>query len=202
MAPPPAPTSPVLQLASVVSRLQATCPWTSQQTTADFLEHCRNELREVEHVLQSAKNANADAPRQGASFQEALSSELGDAVFTVMMLAAACARLYGTDGLDGASERMVEKLRRRAPYAFEDGPKVHSAEEAMALWQVRCFLIAHSQTLGSSCSRSVCFVCFSHALTSYACMHARTHVARLIFPAGRQASRESRCCPPAQLGCN
>jgi NTP pyrophosphatase (non-canonical NTP hydrolase) len=119
----------LLELAAVVSRLQTVCPWTQTQSAADMLAFTRMELVETEEAMGALAASSATAH---------LESELGDVLFNVLMLIEACGKEeHGTGGLERVCEASVAKLRRRAPYAFDGGPRVQTAEDADKLWQVR-----------------------------------------------------------------
>lgn len=120
-------TARLLELTAVVSRLHEVCPWTKAQTVKEMLAFTRGELAEVEGAI-----VGVDA----ASRVELVEAELGDVLFDVLMLIETCSKEHGTGGLDAVCARSIAKLRGRAPYAFEGGPTIQTAEDAELFWQV------------------------------------------------------------------
>ncbi|KAJ1629320.1 hypothetical protein T492DRAFT_1011621 [Pavlovales sp. CCMP2436] len=122
----------LLELAAVVSRLQAVCPWTQAQGSASMLAFTRTELVETEEAMAASSGAVGVAHAEATAHLE---SELGDVLFDVLMLIEACSKDHGTGGLERVCSASVAKLRRRAPYAFDGGPKVQTANDTDRLWQ-------------------------------------------------------------------
>jgi NTP pyrophosphatase (non-canonical NTP hydrolase) len=195
---PPSSGARLLELAAIVSRLQAVCPWTKEQSAADMLAFTREELTETEEAL--AKMAMG-----GGAVAETrhLESELGDVLFDAMMLIEACARDHGTASLEAVCEGAVVKLRRRAPYAFEGGPCLGSTDDAARYWQVRlrvlqCGLLVDAD---AQCRNAECGCCFRMscagraAIARHPCMQLVPCPLPLLLP----WLPCCYCCPRARL---
>ena len=111
------------QLATLISRLGQTCPWTRAQGPQDMLFWTRKECLEVEEVIR--KPAPIDT--------KALTKELGDVLFDVLMMIEVTGREHDVT-LESCCASACEKLRQRSPYLFS-GASPKSIEEAEAMWQ-------------------------------------------------------------------
>ena len=114
-------------LAAIVSRLGKECPWTKKQDTHDMIYHARKELLEVEDVFRSAK-------RDGKGLDtHALTKELGDVLFDVMMMIEVTSREHPAVTLEACTASACQKVRKRCPYIF-GGARANTIEEAEAAW--------------------------------------------------------------------
>ena len=115
--------SSLAQLATLISRLGQSCPWTRAQSPRDMLFWTRKECLEVEEVIR--KPAPIDS--------KALTKELGDVLFDVLMMIEVSGREHEVT-LESCCASACEKLRQRSPYLFS-GASPKSIEEAEAMWQ-------------------------------------------------------------------
>ena len=96
------------------------CPWDQEQTVESLTPYLQEEVYEV---------VEAVAERDPAGFRE----ELGDLLFLALLLAVAGEKSrWG--GLAEAADGVVEKLIRRHPHVFGDGPEIGS-EGALQQWE-------------------------------------------------------------------
>ncbi|WP_201456829.1 MazG nucleotide pyrophosphohydrolase domain-containing protein [Chlamydia sp. 17-3921] len=101
--------------------LEGRCPWTQGQSLISIVEHIIGECREFSEAVMEAKSVKEVA------------SEAGD-VLTLTLLLCFLLEREGLCSVETSVEEALAKLRRRAPYIFEENAKPISAEEADRLW--------------------------------------------------------------------
>ena len=117
--------APLAELARLVARLGAECPWTRAQNTTDVVRYTRAELLEVEqaasrssHELGDEANAEELADEQ----TDELTDELGDVLFNALLLIEVARRERPQLSVDTSAAAAVRKLRRRAPHLSNRDP--------------------------------------------------------------------------------
>jgi MazG family protein len=115
----PSPLERVLALARTLREPDG-CPWDQEQTVETLTPYLQEETFEV---------VEAVAERDRAAFRE----ELGDLLFLVLFLGAV-AEDSGWGTLEEVSAGVVEKLIRRHPHVFGEGPEVGS-KGALRQWE-------------------------------------------------------------------
>lgn len=95
------------------------CPWDQEQTSKDFAEFAAEEAQEL-----------VDAVRAGDSSH--MEEEVGDTLFCLLATVAA-AEAEGRFTLEGALQRIHEKMIRRHDHVFGE-TKAATPEEAIAAW--------------------------------------------------------------------
>ncbi len=117
------PTSPVLELTTIVDRLLGPggCPWDQEQTHESLKRHL---LEETYEVLEAIDSGSMDALRE----------ELGDLLLQPLMHAQ-MARLAGSFDIDDVARGISEKLVRRHPHVFGDR-SVADADEVLRNWDL------------------------------------------------------------------
>ncbi|HET9501413.1 MAG TPA: MazG family protein [Marmoricola sp.] len=111
---------PLLELAEVMRRLRAECPWKSAQTHASLTRYLLEETYEVVEAIETGDAAH-------------LREELGDLLLQVYFHAAIAAEDGEYDVQDVAAG-LVEKLVRRNPHVF--GPPAAAGGSSLSADQV------------------------------------------------------------------
>lgn len=114
---------PLERAVELFARIRREGEWEAAQTHASLIPYLIEETFEL-----------ADAVADGD--REELRSELGDLLLQVLFHTAITAE-RDTDpfDIDDVAQAMLDKLRRRAPYWFEDGPPQLDAAEQDRLWE-------------------------------------------------------------------
>ena len=114
---------PLERAVELFARIRAEGEWESAQTHASLMPYLMEESWEL-----------ADAVADGDRTE--LRSELGDLLLQVLFHTAITAE-HGEDpfDIDDVAQTMLDKLRRRAPYWFSDGPPQLDAAEQDRLWE-------------------------------------------------------------------
>ena len=99
--------TPLAELARLVARLGAECPWTRAQNTSDVVRYTRAELLEVEQAA-SRSWSEAEAGEQ----TDELADELGDVLFNALLLIEVARRERPQHSVDTSAAAAVRKLRR------------------------------------------------------------------------------------------
>ena len=99
--------TPLAELARLVARLGAECPWTRAQNTSDVVRYTRAELLEVEQAA-SRSWSEAEAGEQ----TDELAGELGDVLFNALLLIEVARRERPQLSVDTSAAAAVRKLRR------------------------------------------------------------------------------------------
>ena len=99
--------APLAELARLVTRLGAECPWTRAQNTSDVVRYTRAELLEVEQAA-SRSWSEAEAGEQ----TDELADELGDVLFNALLLIEVARRERPQLSVDTSAAAAVRKLRR------------------------------------------------------------------------------------------
>ena len=99
--------TPLAELARLVARLGAECPWTRAQNTSDVVRYTRAELLEVEQAA-SRSWSEAEAGEQ----TDELADELGDVLFNALLLIEVARRERPQLSVDTSAAAAVRKLRR------------------------------------------------------------------------------------------
>ena len=99
--------TPLAELARLVARLGAECPWTRAQNTSDVVRYTRAELLEVEQAA-SRSWSEAEAGEQ----TDELADELGDVLFNALLLIEVARRERPQLSVDTSAAAAVCKLRR------------------------------------------------------------------------------------------
>ena len=100
---------PLAELAHLVARLGAECPWTRAQNTSDVLRYMRAELLEVE---QAASRSGSEAEAEAGEQTDELADELGDVLFNALLLIEVARRERPQLSVDTSAAAAVRKLRR------------------------------------------------------------------------------------------
>jgi NTP pyrophosphatase (non-canonical NTP hydrolase) len=106
------------ELARLVARLGAECPWTCAQNTTDVVRYTRAELLEVEQAASRSSQSGADeagAEELADGQTDELTDELGDVLFNALLLIEVARRERPQLSVDTSAAAAVRKLRRRAP---------------------------------------------------------------------------------------
>ncbi|WP_333618418.1 MazG family protein [Dietzia sp.] len=121
--PSPDDPGPLVQAARLFARIRREGEWESAQTHASLVPYLIEESWEL-----------ADAIADGDRAE--LRSELGDLLLQVLFHSAIAAEDPSDPfDVDDVATAMLDKLRRRAPYWFEDGPPQMDAEEQDRVWE-------------------------------------------------------------------
>lgn len=118
------PGSRLLDVVAVMGRLRRECAWTQQQTHESLTRYL---LEEAHEALDALDAADTDLLRE----------ELGDLLMQVVFHAAIAAETSPDAGgwdVDDVAAGIAEKLVRRNPHVFADGP-ARTPEEIDAAWQ-------------------------------------------------------------------
>ena len=109
---------------NVIELKKAKCPWMRTKDAPFFVKSCKGELEEVLAELSNETILSED-----------VEDEVGDVMFSALLLATVCARDYGIS-IARAIERTAEKVAERCPYVFD--PKMATNDPATAdeIWGV------------------------------------------------------------------
>ncbi|KQY60189.1 hypothetical protein ASD11_12005 [Aeromicrobium sp. Root495] len=113
-----------LELVAVMQRLRDECAWTQEQTHETLSRYLLEEAHETLEALDSGD-------------REHLREELGDLLMQVVfhaVIAAETAADVGGWDVDDVARGITDKLVRRNPHVFADGP-ARTPEEIDAAWQ-------------------------------------------------------------------
>ena len=95
------------------------CSWMQARNTKEFIDSLKNEIRELETEIDHGDEEN-------------IQEEAGDVLYVTLTLLLLAQKEYGIN-LPQLMDNIVEKLRRRKPFIFEN--RMVSKEEAEKLWQ-------------------------------------------------------------------
>jgi tetrapyrrole methylase family protein/MazG family protein len=115
--------SKFLQLCSILDTLLGPngCPWDKKQTLDSLRQYVLEETCELIDAI-------------GDKNIEGMKEELGDLLFNVIFLAKVAAN-EGHFTLDDTIDTISDKLIRRHPHIFGDGPHLDTPEAVLAQWQ-------------------------------------------------------------------
>lgn len=114
-------TPPLVELAQVMHRLRAECPWDREQTHRSLATYLVEETGEVLDAIESGDDAD-------------LLEELGDLLLQVVFHAEIAAE-QDRFTLDEVASRITAKLVRRHPYVFDE--QVAVPDDIDASWEAR-----------------------------------------------------------------
>ena len=109
---------------NVIELKKVKCPWMRTKDAPFFIKCCKGELDEVLAELSNETISSED-----------VEDEVGDVIFSALLLATVCARDHGVN-IARAIERTAEKVAERCPYVFD--PKMATDDPAAAdeMWGV------------------------------------------------------------------
>ncbi len=97
------------------------CPWDREQTFRSLRPHVIEEAHELVEAIESGD-------------PEAIREECGDLLLQVVFLARIAAE-EGRFGMAEVARGIADKLIRRHPHVFGDGPRAANSGEALASWE-------------------------------------------------------------------
>ncbi len=121
--PSPSPAALFTRLVDIMRTLRSPdgCPWDRKQTTQSLRRFLLEEAYEALEALDRGDD-------------RALAEELGDLLFEVVFLAQIGAE-EGRFTIEDALRSVTDKLVRRHPHVFGDGPRARTAEEVPGVWE-------------------------------------------------------------------
>lgn len=118
--------SRLIEAVAVMDRLRSPggCPWDAEQTHSSLLRYLVEECYELVDAVERGDTA-------------AIREELGDVLLQVLFHARIAAETLPSDGgfgIDDVADDLVDKLVRRHPQVFGDGPETPTAQDQQRRW--------------------------------------------------------------------